>query len=170
MRHKIHQKILLLYSNKNSEEEIIDYFLKTCEENSISIDDSTLSVLTRGRVYENTDIKGLWKSSAVEYFAKSAYEWFHGSRKKAYDYAEKAFYELMIYDLYNSNERLETKILESFIAEEWKNWIIQILNSYDSTDIKIKDWVENLKKVLKLAKKNVFSYRSDNILVPYGKK
>jgi len=61
--------------------------------------------------------------------------------------------------------------LESFIAEEWKNWIIQILNLYDSTDIKIKDWVENLKKVLKqIAKKNVFSYRSDNILVPYGKK
>jgi len=157
--------ILLLYRNTNSEDEIIEYFLKTCEENSIGVDDSTLSVLTRGRIYENTDIKGLWKSSAVENFAKSTCEWFHGSRKKAYDYAEKAFYELMIDDLYNANERLESKILESFSVEDWKSWIIQILNSYDSTEVKIKDWVSNIKSDLKqIAKINGFSYRSKKIV------
>ena len=34
-----------------------------------------IAVLTRGRIYSDTDIGGLWKSKEIETFAKSAYEW-----------------------------------------------------------------------------------------------
>ena len=52
-------------------------------EMQIGISPKNVAVLTRGRIYSDTDIKGLWKSAEIELCAKAAYEWKYGSRKKS---------------------------------------------------------------------------------------
>ena len=61
-----------------------------CMEMQIGISPKNVAVLTRGRIYSDTDIKGLWKSAEIELYAKAAYEWKYGTRKKAYENTEKA--------------------------------------------------------------------------------
>ena len=68
----------LLLTKKNSEEEIINYFLNKCSKMGIEISPKNVAVLTRGRIYSDTDITGLWKSKEIELFAKAAYEWKFG--------------------------------------------------------------------------------------------
>ena len=80
----------ILLTKNNSENDTIEYFIKKCMEMQIGISPKNVAVLTRGRIYSDTDIKGLWKSAEIELYAKAAYEWKYGSRKKQYENTEKA--------------------------------------------------------------------------------
>lgn len=65
------EKPVLLLTKKNSEDEIINYFLDKCSKMGIEILPKNIAVLTRGRIYSDTDITGLWKSKEIELFAKA---------------------------------------------------------------------------------------------------
>lgn len=134
------EKPVLLLTKKNSESKVINYFLDKCSMMGIKISSKTIAVLTRGRIYSETDITGLWKSKEIELFAKAAYEWKMGSRKKAYQEASKASYN-MIYNEDVDEYIMRKKICESTDEELWKDYIIDILVDIPDIEIGIAEWV-----------------------------
>ena len=107
----------------------------------IGISPKNVAVLTRGRIYSDTDIKGLWKSAEIELYAKAAYEWKYGSRKKAYENTEKATY-CMIFNEDTDKYMMQQKIREHTTEESWKDFIINILINMPDVDMEIAEWVK----------------------------
>lgn len=136
------QKPILLLMKDNSETDIINYFISKCEEMEIEISPKNIAVLTRGRIYSDTDINGLWKSKEIELFANAAYEWKYGSRKKAYESTEKATYN-MIFNEDADRYVMQQKIRENTTEESWKDFIIEILVNMPDVDMEIAEWVND---------------------------
>lgn len=132
---------ILLLTKKNSEDEIINYFLDKCSKMGIEISPKTVAVLTRGRIYSDTDITGLWKSKEIELFAKAAYEWKMGSRKKAYQEASKASYH-MIFNEDVDEYIMKQKIHEYTDVDLWKDYVIDILADMPDIEIGIAEWAD----------------------------
>lgn len=139
-KNEVQKPILLLIKN-NSETAVIEYFIKKCMEMQIEISPKNVAVLTRGRIYSNTDIKGLWKSTEIELYANAAYEWKYGSRKKAYENTEKATY-CMIFNEDVDKYVMQQKIREYTTEESWKNFVINILVDMPDVDMEIAEWVK----------------------------
>lgn len=140
------EKPILLLTKKNSEEEIINYFLNKCSKMGIEISPKNVAVLTRGRIYSDTDITGLWKSKEIELFAKAAYEWKFGSRKKAYQEASKASYNIVF------NEDVDDYVMKQKIREytdedTWKDYVIDILVDMPDIETEIGEWVKSFSPV-----------------------
>ncbi len=142
------EKPILLLTKKNSEEEIISYFLNKCNKMGIEISSKNVAVLTRGRIYSDTDIIGLWKSKEIELFAKAAYEWNLGSRKKAYQEGSKAAYNI-IFDANDDDYTMKQKIREYTDEATWKDFVIDILIAMPDVGIEIGEWVEKSSDVFK---------------------
>ena len=140
------QKPILLLTKNNSENDTIDYFIKKCMEMQIGISPKNVAVLTRGRIYSDTDIKGLWKSAEIELYAKAAYEWKYGSRKKAYENTEKATY-CMIFNEDTDKYMMQQKIREHTTEERWKDFIINILINIPDVDMEIAEWVKEFSTI-----------------------
>lgn len=140
------QKPILLLTKNNSENDTIDYFIKKCMEMQIGISPKNVAVLTRGRIYSDTDIKGLWKSAEIELYAKAAYEWKYGSRKKAYENTEKATY-CMIFNEDTDKYMMQQKIREHTTEESWKDFIINILINMPDVDMEIAEWVKEFSTI-----------------------
>ena len=140
------QKPILLLTKNNSENDTIDYFIKKCVEMQIGISPKNVAVLTRGRIYSDTDIKGLWKSAEIELYAKAAYEWKYGSRKKAYENTEKATY-CMIFNEDTDKYMMQQKIREHTTEESWKDFIINILINMPDVDMEIAEWVKEFSTI-----------------------
>lgn len=136
------EKPILLLTNKNSEDEIINHFLDKCRNMGIEISPKTVAVLTRGRIYSDTDIAGLWKSKEIELFAKAAYEWKMGSRKKAYQNASRAAFNVIFgedVDDYVMNQ----KIRECSDEDLWKDYVIDILSNMPDIETGIAEWISS---------------------------
>lgn len=136
------EKPVLLLTKKNSENEIINYFLDKCSKMGIDVLPKNVAVLTRGRIYTDTDIIGLWKSKEIELFAKAAYEWEFGSRKKAYQEASKASYNV-IFNEDVDEYVMKQKILEYTDEDIWKDFVIDILIDMPDIEVEIGEWVKN---------------------------
>ena len=112
----------------------------------IEISPKNVAVLTRGRIYSDTDITGLWKSKEIELFAKAAYEWKFGSRKKAYQEASKASYNIVF------NEDVDDYVMKQKIREytdedTWKDYVIDILVDMPDIETEIGEWVKSFSPV-----------------------
>ena len=83
----------------------------------------------------------LWKSAEIELYAKAAYEWKYGSRKKAYENTEKATY-CMIFNEDTDKYMMQQKIREHTTEESWKDFIINILINMPDVDMEIAEWVK----------------------------
>ena len=140
------EKPVLLLTKNNSEVEIIDHFIDKCKEMQINISPKNVAVLTRGRVYSDTDISGLWKSKEIELYAKAAYEWQYGSRKKAYKEASKASYS-MIFNEDADEYVMRQKIRECSNEESWKDYVIDVLIDMPDAEIGIAEWVKKFSSV-----------------------
>lgn len=140
------EKPILLLTKKNSEEEIISYFLNKCNKMGIEISSKNVAVLTRGRIYSDTDIIGLWKSKEIELFAKAAYEWNLGSRKKAYQEGSKAAYNI-IFDANDDDYTMKQKIREYTDEAAWKDFIIDILIAMPDIGIGVGEWVDKFSDI-----------------------
>ncbi|WP_278549678.1 UvrD-helicase domain-containing protein [Cloacibacillus evryensis] len=149
------EKPVLLLTKKNSEDKIINYFLDRCCDMGIEISPKNIAVLTRGRIYSDTDIIGLWKSEEIELFAKAAYEWKLGSRKKAYQEASKASFNMVFNE--DVDEYVMNKKIQEYTDEDtWKNYVIDILADMPDVEIELGEWVKS------------FSLIFDSICVKYG--
>ena len=143
------EKPILLLTKRNSEEEIIEYFLDKCNNMGIEISSKKVAVLTRGRIYSDTDITGLWKSKEIELFAKAAYEWNFGSRKKAYQEVSKAVYNIIFNVSDDDDYAMKQKICEYTDEATWKDFVIDILIAMPDVGIEIGEWVEKSSDVFK---------------------
>ena len=156
------QKPILLLMKDNSETDIINYFISKCEEMEIEISPKNIAVLTRGRIYSDTDINGLWKSTEIELFANAAYEWKYGSRKEAYESTEKATYN-MIFNEDADRYVMQQKIRENTTEESWKDFIIEILVNMPDVDMEIAEWVKDFAVVFaEYCKKYKYEISSDS--------
>lgn len=135
------EKPILLLTNNNSEVEIIDYFIDKCKEMQIEISPKSIAILTRGRIYSDTDILDLWKSKEIELFAKAAHEWKCGVRKNAYKEVEKASFS-MIFNEDVDEYVMQQKIREYTDEENWKNYVIEILVDMPDVETEIAEWVQ----------------------------
>lgn len=139
--------VLLIYDGdiEDARKNIIEKFFELCATNEISITPDNVAVVTRGRIYEDTDISGLWKSKEVEFFARSAYEWFSGSRKRAYELCERALYSMCIKELRDIDVSIAVDIESSMPYESWRSKVIEMLIRLPNVDQPISTWVTNLK-------------------------
>ena len=139
-------KPILLLTNNEPEEIVVDYFINKCKELKIELNPKNVAILTRSRIYSDTDIKGLWKSVELEWFAQSVYEWHDGSRRKAYSLCSKAAYSL-VYGVFNDDIEIKEVIDSDISKNVWINYIVDILSGAPSIDINISSWVNEFKVI-----------------------
>ena len=76
--------ILLQVSSQKKKEDIIEWFKAECLENGIDPAVDRVSVLTRGKIHNETDIPDLWQTAETELLAYSTYLWNCSSKKDAF--------------------------------------------------------------------------------------
>ena len=135
------EKPVLLLTNGNTEDDIIRCFLEKCTSMKINVNSENVAVLTRGRIHSETDIKGLWKSKEIELFAKSAYEWTCGSRRKAYNEITKASFNLIIGEEVEEHF-MRQRIREYTDEEKWRDFIIEIFSCLPDINMGVAEWVK----------------------------
>lgn len=142
--------ILFLFDGNISDckSELINKFLDVCEEKQISNEPGNIAIVTRSRIYDDTDILGLWKSNEVEIFAQAAYEWFEGRRKRAYELCEKALFSLIVKELRDIDVSIESDIEELMHYELWRYIVIDVLIKLPAVNQPIEIWVAQMKNVL----------------------
>lgn len=158
-----HQKpILLNYSKKADKNDIINKFKELCQENSIDWDSSKVAVLTRGKIHKGTDIHGLWKSPEVELLAKAAYEFYKGSRRRAFELCEKVLYNLTIGDIGDVKSEIKQVIENIMPYENWRKHVVKLLVSLPDPNIKLSDWVKCMLSIIT----NIIQSAEDISLIP----
>lgn len=175
------EKPVLLLTKKNSEDDIIHYFLDKCRKMGIEESPENVAILTRGRIHSDTDITGLWKSKEIELFAKAAYEWKRGSRKRAYQEASKASYDL-IFNEDVDEYVMKQKVWEYTNEETWKDYVIDILVDMPDIEMGIAEWVKSFSVIFcsictkygyEISPhkdiKNIFKIKQSDKNVPYFK-
>lgn len=151
---EIQKPILLLYAPEIEQSKIYEFFIEKCLEMNISIVPEMVAIVTRGRVYSDSDITGLWKSQEIEMFARSAYEWNFGSKKRAFALCEHAIYSMIIGELVNEH-LIHDNVNNVVPYDTWKLKIIDILVSYPSLDITLSSWIEQFRCVLSQELKSI---------------
>ncbi len=134
------EKPILLLTNGNNEQEINEYFIEKCKEMNIEIEPKKVAILTRGRIHDDTDIMGLWKSKELEWFAHSRYEWEYGSRKKAISIASKAAF-CIFYGEQIEGVEMQTIIDNTFSSSLWFEFIIDLVSDAPCINMAIGEWV-----------------------------
>lgn len=146
------QKPIVLFYQGNindCRDSVIDKFKEICEVNGIAFNSSSVAIVTRSRVYSDTEITGLWKSHEVEFFAQASYEWSAGSRKKAYELCEKALFGLTIKEYRNIQSTIEIDIEERMSYDRWHDIIIELLVELPLSDLPIGNWIEQMKVLIR---------------------
>lgn len=106
----------------------------------IVIELKRVAILTRGRIHDDTDIVGLWKSKELEWFAQSRYEWEYGSRKKAISIASKAAF-CIFYGEQIEEFEMQTIIDNTFLLSLWYEFIIDLVSDAPCIKLAIGEWV-----------------------------
>lgn len=132
---------ILLLTDGNSAQDIKDYFIKKCKEMNIGIEPQKVAILTRGRIHEDTEILGLWKSKELEWFAHSRYEWEYGSRKKAVSIASKAMF-CIFYGEQIEEFEMQTIIDNTFTSNLWYECIIDLVSDAPCINMAIGEWIK----------------------------
>lgn len=140
------EKPVLLLTDESDEERVIDYFLDKCTKMGITISSENVAVLTRGRIYSETQIVDLWKSKEINSFAKAAYEWTFGSRRKTYREVSKAAFNLIF------NKDVDEYTMVQIIREQtdedtWKDFLINVLVDMPDVKIGLEEWVKTFSAV-----------------------
>lgn len=154
-------KPVLLLTKEKEEQEIIDYFLDKCIDMEIDVSPKNVAVLTRGRIYSDTNISNLWKSEEIELFAKAAYEWKYNSRKKAYRMVSKASFSIIF------NEDLDEYLMNQKIKEyadedDWNEYLIDVIVAMPDIEIGIEEWVKRFSNnFLEICSKHNYRISSD---------
>jgi len=162
---KYEQKpVLLLYDGEFDDirENVIQRFLDLCGEHKIDITPEHVAIVTRSRIHKDTNIEGLWKSNEVYWFALATYEWYLGSRKRAYELCEKALYSMCIGDLLGISVSIDADIELKMPYELWRSKVIAVLTSLPDVTLPLGTWVDKMKETLsKILPDQQLDVRSD---------
>lgn len=137
---------LFVVSSMKAEDTIENMFIQKCVQ--LGIKPENTAILTRGKVYSDQDIKQLWKSREISLFARSAFEWSYGSRKRAYKLCEEALFMMYIDTVINESISIEQTIEDHIPYPLWKKTVLSVLFSISSADTPLKDWVASLRECL----------------------
>ena len=143
--------ILLLYhgSIDDRRAQLVEHFISLCRCNNIEITPKNVAVVTRSRIYSDTNIVGLWKSKEVEFLAQASFEWNTGSRKKAYEICEKALFFILIKEYKDINVTIEYDIEETIPYPIWRSIVIEVLTNLPDPNQSIENWVHQTQQALK---------------------
>lgn len=145
---EVQKPILLLCDKQTQQVEVYKYFVEKCIEMQVEMVPEKVAIVTRGRIHSDSDISGLWKSFEIEMFARSAYEWNYGSRKKAFIYCEKALYSMTIGDIADS-KNIDEEVSLKLDYDQWKSCIIGLMVESPDFDCSLGKWIEQFKTLLK---------------------
>lgn len=142
--------ILLLYHGvfDACKKSLVEYFMNLCLKNEIKRCSENIAIVTRGKIYSDTDVPNLWKSNEVELFAQSSYEWFSGERKRAYELCEKALFCLVIKNYGQIKGSLSCEIEEKMSYYMWRIHVIDILTHLPNVNQPIGIWINNMIEML----------------------
>ena len=140
--------ILLLYDkeNCNAKNILITKYLSLCSDRNIEQSSENVAIVTRKSV--SIGISDLWKSKEVELFAKASHEWILGTRKKAYEFCEKALFSLLLNDLENIEITIENEVEKKMPYESWRLMVLDILINLPAPTQTLKNWIEQMSEVL----------------------
>lgn len=138
---------LLIVPYGKNEDDVCALFKEKCIQLGIPEKDS--AILTRRKIHEVREVKGVWKSQEVELFARASYEWSYGVRNHAYTACEKALYIMCIDDLENQKMPMEQELESRNMAyQEWRRVVLTILTRLQSADTALSLWIAGLKSLL----------------------
>ena len=142
--------VLLLYSDNIDDQRqlLIEHFISLCTKNHIEISPDNVAVVSRSNVHSDTNITGLWKSREVEFLARASFEWNIGSRKKAYEFCEKALFAILIKDFKDINLSIEYDLKESILNPIWRSIVIDVLTNLPDSSQSLGTWVNQTKQIL----------------------
>lgn len=144
----LQKPVLILYDENINEQVIIDQFLELCQTNNIPQTATSIAVVTRGRIHKNTNVVNLWKSQEIKILAQSAFEWYFGARRKAFELCEQALFSMTMKNL-SDVETTITKEIENIMPyETWKSWVISILCNLPSPEKPVAVWIQEVKSIL----------------------
>ncbi len=133
--------ILLQVSSQKRKKDIVEWFKSECLANEINPTTDRVSVLTRGKIHNGTDIPDLWQTTETELLASATYLWHCSSRKNAYLKCEKALYGIIFGELNGlSFEEMHDNIEKTFDYSEWKKKVILLLSLLPAADFSLKEW------------------------------
>lgn len=133
--------VLLQVTSKNTKGDVISWFKQLCMSKGINPDGDSVAILTRGRIYSNTDIPGLWQTTETRLLALATYLWHCASRKEAYVQCEKALFYMMIGDANGlSAEDMKQAIEKTMEYSIWKQKVILFLSLLPKANSELKDW------------------------------
>ncbi len=136
---------LFLIKKETSKETILQYFLDRCECLGIPRKNENIAILTRSKVHDSTNISGLWKSKEILLLGRATYEWYHGSRKKAYDFCEQALYSILIDDINKATANIPEEIERIIPYTSWVECVFNLVCELPNSNLSLKVWVESLR-------------------------
>lgn len=140
--------ILLQYSEKIDKGTLIGKFKEYCSENKIAFSSSNVAVLTRAKIHKGIDIDGLWKSPEVETLAKASYEWYLGSRSKAFSLCEKVLYSFTIGDVGTARHEWKQYVENNVPYEDWRKYVVKLLISLPNPNLVLSNWIKEMLSAL----------------------
>ena len=151
--------ILLQVSSQKEKKDIIDWFRAECIAEGIDPIKDKVSVLTRGKIYNETDIPGLWQTVETELLAFSTYLWSYSSKKNAFLKCEKALYEIMIGESNGlSLEEMRDNIEKIYDYPQWKKMVIDLLSLLPKADLSLNKWKQSIIGILTdMVQKNIIN-------------
>ncbi|GAB6171968.1 hypothetical protein JCM15765_14460 [Paradesulfitobacterium aromaticivorans] len=113
--------VLLQVASQKTRGDVIDWFKQLCNSMSIDSEGDSVSILTRGRIHSDTDIKDLWQTPETRLLASATYQWYYSSRKEASAQCEKALFCMMIGDVNGlSSDEIKQEVEKSMEYSLWK--------------------------------------------------
>ena len=138
---------LILVDDNVSKEATQTYFLNRCTELGIEHTKDNISILTRGKIHNDIDIKGLWKSQEIELLAKASYYWQYQSKRDAHNLCSKCLYLMFIGNLYEQKHDFIHEVENKISYDIWTKNCLDLLINLPSADLEIGKWVDDIKNI-----------------------
>ena len=140
--------VVLLYDQGIDKNLLLSKFKELCSVNSIVFSPQNVAVVTRSKIHSETNIKELWKTPETEFLARASFEWMYGNRQKAFEFCERALFQLTIKNLNEVEVSIFEEISKIFSYDIWKNMIIDVLVALPSTNLPCGDWIAPAQKTI----------------------
>lgn len=139
--------VLCVYDSGIDADVIISKFKDLCLSNNIEVSPENVAIVKRGKIHTNT-VKDVWKTAETELLAKASYEWLCGDRKKAYNFCERAIFQLTVKSNADDILYIEEEVSKIMQYELWKVIVTDILVNLPSADIGCGLWATTIQSVI----------------------
>lgn len=147
--------VLLQVSSQMKRDDVIEKFKQLCDSKGIDFERDSVSILTRGRIHSDTDIKDLWQTPETKLFASATYQWYCASRKEAFNQCEKALFCIMIGDVNGlSTDDIRQAVEKLMEYSLWRQKVILLLSVLPSANSPLIDWACSLIEIIEKFKED----------------